>query len=92
MDKVKLGIIGLGRLGSKHAENIHYKIPNAELRAICSIVEEELDSVGKEMSPKYRTQNYMEIIENEGLDAIVIASSSKAHCRMLCDAAEAGRK
>ena len=92
MDKVKLGIIGLGRLGRKHAENIHYKIPNAELRAVCSIVEEELDSVGKEMSPKYRTQNYMEIIENEDLDAIVIASSSKAHCRMLCDAAEAGRK
>lgn len=92
MDKVKLGIIGLGRLGRKHAENIHYKIPNAELTAICSVVEEELDSVGKEMSPKYRTKDFMEIFENEDLDGIVIASSSKAHCSMLCAAAEAGRK
>ena len=38
MDKVKLDIIGLGRLGRKHAENIHYHIQNAELTAICSLV------------------------------------------------------
>ena len=92
MDKIKLGIIGLGRLGRKHAENIHYKIQNAELTAICSKVPEELDSVGNEMNPKYHTSDFREIIENEDLDAIVIASSSLEHCRMLCAAAEAGRK
>lgn len=92
MDKVRVGIIGLGRLGRKHAENIHYKITNADLTAICSIVPEELDSVGREMDPKYRTKNYSEIIENDDLDAIVIASSSQQHCRMLCSAAKAGRK
>ena len=92
MDKIKIGIIGLGRLGRKHAENIHYKIQNAELRAICSTVEEEIRSVGSEMNPKYRTTDFMEIIENEDLDAVVIASSSQAHCRMVCAAAEAGRK
>lgn len=39
MEKVKLGIIGLGRLGRNHAENIRYKIPNAELAAVCSAVQ-----------------------------------------------------
>ena len=92
MDKVRVGIIGLGRLGRKHAENIHYKISNADLSAICSVVPEELDSVEREMDPKYRTKNYAEIIENDDLDAIVIASSSQQHCRMLCAAAKAGRK
>lgn len=92
MDRVKLGLIGLGRLGIKHAENIYYKIANAELTAICSKIEQEIYSVGKEMSPKYCTNDYMEIIENEDLDAIVIASSSQEHCRMLCAAAAAGRK
>ena len=92
MDRIRLGIIGLGRLGRKHAENIHYKIPNAELTAICSMVQEELDSVGAEMGPKYRTRDFMELIENQELDAVVIASSSQEHCRMLCAAAEAGRK
>ena len=92
MARVKLGIIGLGRLGRKHAENIHYKIANAELTAVCSVVDEEMDSVCTEMSPKYRTKNFMEIIENGKLDAIVIASSSQQHCRMLCAAAQAGAK
>jgi myo-inositol 2-dehydrogenase/D-chiro-inositol 1-dehydrogenase len=92
LDKVRLGIIGLGRLGRKHAENIHYKIPEAELAAICSVVDEELDSVGSEMNPRYRTKDFMEIVENKDLDAIVIASSSQQHCQMLCAAAEAGRK
>ena len=92
MDKVRVGIIGLGRLGRKHAENIHYQISNADLSAICSVVPEELDSVEREMDPKYRTKNYAEIIENDDLDAIVIASSSQQHCRMLCAAAKAGRK
>ena len=92
MDKIRLGIIGLGRLGRKHAENIHYKIQNAELTAICSMVDEELKSVGDEMSPKYSTKDFMEIIENDSLDAVVIASSSQAHCQMVCAAAQAGRK
>jgi myo-inositol 2-dehydrogenase/D-chiro-inositol 1-dehydrogenase len=90
--KTKLGIIGLGRLGRKHAENIHYHIPNAELTAICSLFDQELDSVSSEMNPKYRTKNYMEVITNDDLDAVVIASSSQEHCRMICDAAKAGRK
>ncbi len=92
MDKVKLGIIGLGRLGRKHAENIHYKIPNAELTAICSTVQQELDEVGREMDSKYSTTDFMEIIDNEDLDGIVVASTSQQHCRMVCAAAEAGRK
>ncbi len=92
MDKVKLGIIGLGRLGRKHAENIYYKIPNAKLTAICSIVQKELDSVLKEMNPKYVTKDYREIINNKELDGIVIASSSDSHCQQIIDACEAGRK
>ncbi len=92
MDKVRLGIIGLGRLGRKHAENIFYKIPNAKLTAVCSIVREELDSVSAEMSPKFVTKDYREILENKDLDGIVIASTSQEHATMICDAARVGRK
>jgi hypothetical protein len=56
------------------------------------MVEKELEAVGKEMSPKYRSKDFMEIIKNGDLGAVAIASSSQQHCRMLCAAAEAGRK
>ncbi len=91
MDKIKLGIAGLGRLGRKHAENIHYHIPEAELTAVCSVVQGELDSVAEEMHPEYITDNYSELLSYP-LDGIVIAASSQEHCSMICQAALAGRK
>jgi predicted dehydrogenase len=49
MKKLRIGIAGLGRLGKVHANNIAYKIPNAELVAACSIVEAELEYAKKEL-------------------------------------------
>lgn len=92
MAKVKLGIIGLGRLGRNHPANIHYKIPNAELTAICSTVQEELDNVKMEMNPNYAILDYMELLNIEELDGVVIASNSAFHCEMICNAAKAGIK
>ncbi len=91
MKKVKLGIIGLGRLGRSHAENIR-KIANAELTAVCSVVEEEVNSAVKDLEPGYGSTDYHELLNDKELDGIVIASNSSFHCQMICDAAEAGVK
>ena len=37
MKEVKVGIVGLGRLGSVHAENLAFKIPGCKLMAACSL-------------------------------------------------------
>lgn len=92
MKKVKLGIVGLGRLGRNHAANINYHITNAELTAVCSAIQSEVDSVMAEMNPKYGTTDYMDLFQDRELDGIVIASNSAFHCQMICDAANAGVK
>lgn len=92
MKKVKLGIIGLGRLGRKHAENICYKIPNAELAAVCSAIQEEVDAAVMELEPGYGTTDYHKLLGDKELDGLVISSNSAYHCQMICDAAEAGVK
>ena len=80
MDKVRLGIIGLGRLGIEHANNIHYAIHNAELATICSVVPQELETVSKTLSPAYVSDDYREIIASDALDGIVIATNSQTQC------------
>lgn len=90
MQKVKLGIIGLGRLGRHHAENIRYRIPGAELRAVCSVVQEEVDTALKDLQPAYGTSDYRTLLQDKELDGIVIATNSAYHCEMICRAAEAG--
>ncbi len=92
MEKIKLGIVGLGRLGREHAANINYNIINAELAAVCSVIPEEVESILKEMEPGYGTTDYMELFNDRNLDGIVIASNSAFHCQMICDAANTGVK
>lgn len=92
METVKLGIVGLGRLGRNHASNIHYHIPNAQLAAVCSVVASELDSVCAEMHPRWRYTDYSEMFQNQELDGVVIATNSQLHCEMACEAVRLGVK
>ncbi|MBC2397090.1 Gfo/Idh/MocA family oxidoreductase [Clostridium tetanomorphum] len=90
MKKIKVGIVGLGRLGRKHAENIAFKIPNAELTAVCSVVKEEVEEIQKKWRIKYGYISYDEMLENKELDAIFISSPSGFHCEQIIKALEKG--
>jgi len=89
---IKLGIIGLGRLGLEHAKNIHFHIPSAELYAVCSVVEAELEKAKKLFSPKLVTNDYHELFANPELDGIVISTNSQTHCKIICEAVNSGVK
>lgn len=90
--KIKLGIIGLGRLGMEHAKNIHYHIPDAELHAVCSVVDAELEKAKELFEPVLVTKDYQELFSSPELDGVVIATSSGTHCEIICAAVEAGVK
>ena len=45
MEKLKLGIVGLGRLGMEYAKNISHSVHNAQLFAACSIKKDGIDHV-----------------------------------------------
>ncbi|TCO70028.1 inositol 2-dehydrogenase [Marinisporobacter balticus] len=90
MKKIKIGAVGLGRLGRQHAKNIAFRIPNAELLAVCSINQEEVDEVQKNWGIEYGYTDYNEMLRNKALDAIFISSPSALHCQQISDALEAG--
>lgn len=90
MKKVKIGAVGLGRLGRKHSENIAFKVPNAELIAICALTEEEVSIVREEWGIPYGYTDYNEMLKNKELDAIFISSPSALHCQQISDALNAG--
>lgn len=90
MARQRLAIVGLGRLGLEHARNIHYRIAEAELTAICSVRQEELDHVQAEIPVAYATRSYEELLEWGRFDGLVIASTSGVHADQICAAVEAG--
>lgn len=79
MSQVKLGIVGLGRLGQIHAENLAKKIKHATLLAACSVNHMELEYARKELGVSYCYDNYNDMIENQELDGVVISSPSSMH-------------
>ena len=90
MRKIKIGAVGLGRLGYQHAKNIAFRIPNAELVAICDMNQELLNKVCDEWSVPFRYTDYNEMIQNKEIDAVVLTSPSHLHTAQIAAALEAG--
>lgn len=91
MEKVKVGIAGLGRLGKVHANNIAYKIPNAELTAACSIMPAELEYAQNELGVKDVYTDFDEMLAKADIDAVAIVTTSGLHCSQIAKALDAGK-
>ncbi|NGP46101.1 inositol 2-dehydrogenase [Bacillaceae bacterium SIJ1] len=90
MGNIRVGIVGLGRLGRIHAENIANHVPGSVLQASCSINPEDL-AFAKEsfnVSETYRT--FEEMIESPNLDAVCIVSPSDFHPEHIRQAMDKG--
>lgn len=91
MNKVKVGIAGLGRLGKVHASNLAFKIPNAQLTAACSIVPAELDYAKNVLGVSDVYSDYREMIAKADIDAVAIVTTSGEHCWQIEAALDAGK-
>lgn len=81
MKRVRVGIVGLGELGTVHAKNLRFKIPNAELIAICGIEaeREKLENFQKEWEIPHCCFDFEEMLKLPDLEAVIISSSTAAH-------------
>ncbi len=84
MKKVQIGLIGCGRISYKHIEALIENIEFANLVSVCDLVKEKAIERAKQYNktinimPSVYT-NYKEMIRNENLDSIVIATESGNH-------------
>lgn len=89
---VKIGIIGIGRIGKIHTENICYNIPKAEVTAIADInmtdkVIKWADGLGINRCYK----DYKKILEDKDIDAVLICSSTNTHAPISLEAIKASK-
>lgn len=91
MKKVRIGSIGLGRLGYEHACNLATQVPGAELAALCDMDEEKLRQVAKELGVDATYSDYEEMCKDPSLDAISIVSPSTLHTDHIRIALENGK-
>lgn len=73
MNKIRLGIVGLGNMGSGHFYNVlNNKCPSVKITAVCDINTQKLEKA-KEYSDIMRFTDYTEMLDSKIVDAVLIA-------------------
>lgn len=88
--KLRIGVIGAGRIGKLHANNLVNRVPRAELAAISDVYEPAAKALGEQLGVKY-TADYHEILNDPSIDAVFICSSTDTHSPISVEAAKAGK-
>ena len=91
MKKVRIGSVGLGRLGYEHASNIATQIPGAELYAICDSDEKRLQETAAALDVPHTFTSVEDMVRLPELDAVVIVSPSMFHAEHIRLALDAGK-
>jgi len=89
--QVNVGVIGAGRIGKLHAENLAYRIPEAHIIAIADVVLEAAEKCAADFQIPSAVKDYREIMENPDIEAVIICSSTDTHSQMIEEAATAGK-
>ena len=90
--KVKIAVIGTGRMGSVHVRNIVRHIPEADLVAICDIRLEVAQAVADELGIQRVVKDYKELLADPEIEAVLIATSTPTHAFIIKDVAKAGKQ
>ena len=90
-DRLNIGLIGTGRIGSLHARNLAHRVPEVNLTALCDIRLDVAQAVADELGIKRVVRDYRELLADPAIEAVAIASSTDTHAFMIKDAALAGK-
>jgi myo-inositol 2-dehydrogenase/D-chiro-inositol 1-dehydrogenase len=91
MNKVRIGSVGLGRLGLQHAVNIASRIQNAELTGLCDVDTAKLKEAADTLAVPRRFTTFEELIACRDIDAVVLVSPSALHTKQIAAAMAAGK-
>jgi myo-inositol 2-dehydrogenase/D-chiro-inositol 1-dehydrogenase len=92
MRKINIAVIGTGRMGSVHVRNIARLIPEANQVAVCDIRLEVAQAVADECGIQRVVRDYRELLTDETIEAVLIATSTPTHAMIIKDCAAAGKQ
>lgn len=90
--KVKVGILGAGRIGKLHAENIARFMPDVEIKCIADpMLNEEMKAWAKTINVDNITADPAKVFEDPEIEGVLILSSTDTHARFIIESAKAGK-
>jgi myo-inositol 2-dehydrogenase / D-chiro-inositol 1-dehydrogenase len=89
--RLRIGIIGAGRIGRVHAETLAFRLPEAAPMVIADINANAAREVAERCGIPRVVQNSQEIFDDDAVDAVLICSPTETHADLVTQAARAGK-
>ncbi|MBB6672459.1 inositol 2-dehydrogenase [Cohnella nanjingensis] len=91
MDPLNIGIIGMGRIGKIHADNL-LRMPRVKLAAVSDLyADEALAQWAAERGVPVATRRSEDLLEDPDIQAVFICSHTDSHVPLIVAAAKAGK-
>lgn len=85
------GVIGAGRIGKIHAENLVTRIPGVDVVAIADVNLPAAQELAAHLQIPRAVEDYHAILSDPAIEAVVICSSTDTHAKIAIEAAQAGK-
>lgn len=90
--EIVIAIIGLGRIGKKHAEVLVKDVKNCRVKyAVDIFLNDAMCEWAASLGIEYKTSNPQEALEDPEVDAVYICTSTDTHSEYIAMAAKAGK-
>ncbi|ECO7396751.1 D-chiro-inositol-2-dehydrogenase IolG2 [Salmonella enterica] len=90
MKKLRCGVIGLGRVGKRHVENM-YLLPQLDIICAADYFIEEMSDWLYSVNITSGYKNYQELLQRDDIEAVFIFTSTDMHEEIVTAAAQAGK-
>src|SRR5579884_201181 len=91
MAKLGLGVVGVGTMGRRHAENIRRLVPEARLIAVADVDLARARQVAGELEIEHYYGSVEALVERKDIQAVAVATPAKFHGAAIRSCAEAGK-
>lgn len=88
---LRIGIVGLGRLGQRHAQALAFSTRNCTLTAACSPVESERVYATEQLGIAQVYSRYEDLLADPNIDAVVLVTPTSLHADQAIAALQAGK-
>ena len=87
-----IGVIGAGRIGKVHTQNISQFVPELKIKTIADpFANKETEDFAARFNIPNVVKDAQEILDDKEIDAVLICSSTDTHSKYIMEAAAAGK-
>ncbi len=90
MDKIRVGVIGLGWFGEHHVDALK-QVALVEVAAVCTRTESRLQEIAKKYNVPKTYTNYNDLLADKDIDMVTVVTHVKDHLAPTAAALKAGK-